>query len=706
MNYKNLILAFTIVFGVVSSVFIVAGKSETDANFIRPVSDQLIIVGHLEADDNLTLAEDLAVLPDKKFNPITGVPTFGFSDKMHWIKLRILNFEDRKIERILEVGSPILNECSLYEVSGGDTRTLFKTGDQLKFSQRPIDHRNYQFPLEVEANHSQELLLRVSSAGEQLQIPLKLWEKSSLEKQDSSDRLLRGIYFGIIIFVLIFNLFLYLIIRDKSSLFYVIYIFALLMLQLSLSGFAFKYLWPESSYWANVANPFFASISIFALIRFTQTFLNLKGFYPKLNNALHFMGGMVALNSLLALVHTPFFFKLSVLGINVLALLLNVAIIPIVVAVVKKKFRPAKYFLFAFIALVGSVFFFILNNFGVLYSDFYGAYGLQIGSAIEVILLSFAIVDKFKLFREESYERLQTINRMKARANEELEAEVKNRTIKIIEQKKVVEQQKDEILGSIKYAERIQKSLLPSPQKVTNMFSDHFILFKPRDIVSGDFYWVGETTEEFEWVKGQKLKLFATVDCTGHGVPGAMMSMLGYQTLEQCIRRREINSTAQALNFINNAIVTSLNERRDEEIKVKDGMDMVLCAYNEETKELSFSGAKNNLYIIRNQELIELKGDRLSIGNAIISDENEGFSVQTVQLEENDVIYSFTDGFPDQFGGERSKKLKSKSLLSFIEKVSHEQMRDQRIQLENFFQTWKGEEEQVDDVCLVGIRFD
>lgn len=704
MPLKKSVLISLTGFGLLAVLFLFADDSKEKNHFIQAIDDQLLVIGHLEAEAPYHFASDVAPLDDATFTEIKGVPTFGFSPNKHWLRLRVLNFENHNIERILEVNNPILNECSLFEVEGGKSSALFHAGDQFNYPERPIDHRNFQFPITVKANKSKELLLRVSSAGEQLQVPLKLWARPELDKQDGADRLLKGIYFGIILFVLIFNLFLYVIIREKSSLFYVVYIFSLLMLQLSLSGFAFEHIWPESPYLANIANPFFASVSIFALIRFTQTFLNLKKFYPLINKALHLMGGMVAVNSLLSLIHTPFFFKLSVLSINVLALILNIAIIPIVVLVVRKNFKPAKYFLFAFIILVGSVFFFILNNFGVLYSDFYAAYGLQIGSAIEVILLSFAIVDKFRLFREEAYERLSTINLMKAKANEKLEKEVANRTREISEQKQVVEEQKDEILDSIRYAERIQKSLLPSDEKVRRIFNDHFILFKPRDIVSGDFYWVGETSEAFPWESGKKLKLFAAVDCTGHGVPGAMMSMLGYQALEQCRLRRDIANPAQALNFINNAIVSSLNERSDGDLRVKDGMDMVLCAYNEESKVLSFAGAKNNLYILRDGEIFELKGQRLSIGSGMIEKEAEGFSTATFQLKENDSIYTFTDGFPDQFGGPKEKKLKSKNLLDFIRNLSRDEMAEQKEELLTFFSNWKGDTEQIDDVCLMGIR--
>lgn len=683
----------------------ISGRSgSSGSGLIEPINAPLLIVGHFDGRTNSTTASEIAHLADREFTPVNGVPTFGFSESDHWLKLRVFNFSDRTEERLLEVTNPILNECSLYEVDGNGVKELYRTGDQFDFNSRPVDHRNYLFPLVIEPNDSRELLLKVSTAGEQLQVPMRLLERDEWIEKDGTERVLRGVYFGIILFVLIFNLFLYVIIRERSSLFYVVYIAALFMLQLSLSGFAFEYLWPRSGYLANVANPLFASVSIFALIRFTQSFLNLKNFYPRINTSLDVMGGLVAINSLLSLIHTPLTFRVSVLAINILALILNVAIIPIVLLVIKKNFRPARYFLIAFLVLVGSVFFFILNNFGILYSDFYAAYGLQIGSAVEVILLSFAIVDRFKLFREEAYGRLETINLMKARANQELEKQVMERTKEISKQKQVVEEQKEEILDSIRYAERIQKSMLSSDSKVQKILDDHFILFRPRDIVSGDFYWVGETSSNHTWQLGKNIKLFATVDCTGHGVPGAMMSMLGYQALEQCRLSNEVDNPAAALNYINNSIVSSLNEKDRDNVLVKDGMDMVLCAYNEETKTLSFAGAKNNLYLVREGELLEFKGNRISIGNDYIRTPEDGFSQTTIELRPNDLLYTFTDGFPDQFGGPNNKKLKVKNLLHEILAVASERMDIQKDSLDEFLQRWRGKHEQVDDVCLMGIK--
>lgn len=675
------------------------------AGFIHSVQKPLLVVGAVSQSASLRSVSDIAKLSDIEFSPVGKLATFGFEDKPKYLKIRVFNLENTAVSRILEVKNPILNVCNLYEIEGNTARILYKSGDEKSFSKRPLPHINYQFPISLAANSSREFILKVSARGEQLQVPIGLWTQSEIIVRDEKDRLLRGIYFGIILFVLLFNLFIYLIIKEKATLYYVFYVGTLFFLQLSLGGFAHRYFWPDSVYLTNIANPLFASLSIFALIRFVQLFLNLKTFYPQINKVLGVMAHLVALNCLLALIYKPLAFRISVLSINTIALVLNVMIIPIVLMVLRKKFKPARYFLYAFIVLVGSVFLFILNNFGLYESEFYAAYGLQIGSALEVILLSFAIVDKFKVFREEAYGRLQTINDMKEKANETLERKVTERTFEIAAQKQIVEKQKDEIVDSIRYAERIQKSILPTTSEIRGLFNENFVLFKPRDIVSGDFYWFGQTSKDHPWRGNANLHLFAVVDCTGHGVPGALMSMLGHNSLEQCLTRPGVDSPADALNYLNNEIIAALQHDSSGELNVRDGMDIAFCAFDPDSRAFSFSGAKNNLYVFRDGDFIELKGDRKSIGLEIVDGET-GFTNREITLQPGDTIYTFTDGYPDQFGGVRNKKFKSKSLLRTIAELAHLAMDEQKDALIHAFENWRGENEQIDDVCVLGIKID
>lgn len=704
MPLKKLVIPALLVICTIAFFISNAEQSDDKPAFTRTVNTSIEIIGAVSSDEYKDIYE-VGGVADHEFEPVGLIPTFGFSDQSHFLRLKVLNLQDTPEMRILEVKSPILNKCNLYEVKGSNIKKLYNAGDNYRFSARPVNHLNFQFPIQLNGNSSRDFVLEVASNGEQLQVPIDLLAPSEISERDEKDRLIRGIYFGIILFVLLFNSFIYFVIKQKSSLYYVLYVFFLLMLQLSLNGFAFRYFWPDSPYLANVANPFFASAAIFALIRFFQLFLNLKEFFPKLNRVFDYVGHIVIVNSLLALVYTPFFFKLSVLTINVLTLLLNVAIIPVVVLVLRKNFKPARFFLYAFIVLVASVFFFILNNFGVFQSEFYAAYGLQIGSAIEVVLLSFAIVDKFKSFKEEAYQRLITINDMKVRANEILERKVNERTREIKEQKQVVEKQNTEILDSIKYAKRIQSSILPTEGEISKVFPKNFVFFKPKDMVSGDFYWFGKTTEENPWAEKGLCHLFAAVDCTGHGVPGALMSILGYNGLEECVNNPKVKSPADVLNFINDKIIDTLQHDESGEFNMRDGMDMVFGAYNPTTREFSCAGAKNNIYILRGEEIIELKGDRRSIGAEKINGHG-GYNNLQITLNPNDRIYTFTDGFPDQFGGPNNKKYKSKTLLQTIAEQANIEITSQKHALYQTFNSWKGENEQIDDVCILGIEID
>lgn len=673
----------------------------TETPFTKPIKGSLHVIGYLEANGPQELS-NLAAKPDEAWTPCSSAPSFGFSSAVHWVRIRVFNFEAQPSQQVLEVANPILNRCNLYEIKGSHVHHIHRGGDDLPFATRRVKHVNHVIPLDLAPYSSRDFLLEVSSAGEQLLVPLRLLTPEALTKIDEKDRLLRGTYFGIVLFVLLFNLFLYAVIKESSTLWYVVYVFMLLMLQLSLGGFAFQYLWPNSPYLANVANPFFASFSILALILFTQQFLKLREFLPRLNRVYQFIAMAVGAIALLSLVYTPATFQISVLAINSLVLLLNILILPTVIAIVKRGFKPARFFLLAFIVLVASVFFFILTNFGWIQSEFYNAYGLLIGSAAEVILLSFAVVDRFKSFRDDAYERLVTINSLKAHANEVLEQKVQERTEEITVQKQVVERQKEEIVDSIRYAERIQKALIPREEALHEFFGDGFVFFKPRDIVSGDFYWFGKTAATNPWQGRTGHRLFATADCTGHGVPGAMMSVLGYNALEKALATPLVDDPAKMLDLVNSEILRALNERGEQGLR--DGMDLSLCAYHPESQTLQFAGARNNLYILRGGDFMVLKGDRVPIGHRWEMGEAGHFTCQSLELQPGDTLYAFTDGFPDQFGGAHNKKLKSRPLLEMIQQVAHHSLAEQKLLLHRTFELWKGSEAQTDDVCMVAVR--
>lgn len=291
-------------------------------------------------------------------------------------------------------------------------------------------------------------------------------------------------------------------------------------------------------------------------------------------------------------------------------------------------------------------------------------------------------------------------NRQRKRANVLLSKQNEE----ITKQNDIIQQKNQDILASITYAKRIQEAILPLPQIMSSFLRNMFVLFKPKDIVSGDFYWfmpVGDTI------------LFAVVDCTGHGVPGAFMSIVGYNSLNQVIKEKNLTEPGEILNNLNVLVQQALHTSEQE---IKDGMDIALCALNTKTKVLKFAGANNPLYVVRSKDknvlsekvveygnfaIYEIKGNSQPIGAYI---KHHNFNTHELNLSEGDSLYIFSDGYADQFGGPNGKKLKYKTFKEQLLSIQQYGMDEQKKHLQLFFDEWKGEYEQIDDVCVMGVK--
>jgi serine phosphatase RsbU (regulator of sigma subunit) len=279
--------------------------------------------------------------------------------------------------------------------------------------------------------------------------------------------------------------------------------------------------------------------------------------------------------------------------------------------------------------------------------------------------------------------------RLKQKANNMLEQQ----NNEIHEQKNLIEEKNKDITDSIKYAQRIQNAILPSPDQIKNLLPHCFVFFKPKDIVSGDFFWF----DKF----GDKV-FFAAVDCTGHGVPGAIMSMLGYNLLNQSLNEHGLSKPNLILNALNKGVSKTLRQK-SADYSVNDGMDIALCAIDFNTLTLEYAGANNSLYLISNGKITEINADKIAIGT-YDSGKTESYTNNELKLNKGDTIYVFTDGFADQFGGPKGKKFKYKQLQQVLLDNAHLPAEEQRKKLNTIFGNWKGELEQIDDVCIIGVK--
>ncbi len=274
-----------------------------------------------------------------------------------------------------------------------------------------------------------------------------------------------------------------------------------------------------------------------------------------------------------------------------------------------------------------------------------------------------------------------------------LEKELDARTSVVMQQKAELEIQNIEITDSINYAKRIQTSILPDFNKLKEVFHDAFIIFRPRDIVSGDFYWFDKFNDE--------TLILVCADSTGHGVPGAFMSMIGSTLLQDIVTRQRVSKPSQILTMLDKQIFSTLNQNVELGVS-NDGMDMVVCEINTKNRHIRFASAMRPVIMVLGGEPFYIKGNRSSVGGESAID--KFFDDQEYYLAEGDTLYMFSDGFPDQFGGTDGKKMKIARLKKLIEDVSGLPMHGQKEVIEKFYDQWKGDFEQVDDILLIGIK--
>ena len=293
-------------------------------------------------------------------------------------------------------------------------------------------------------------------------------------------------------------------------------------------------------------------------------------------------------------------------------------------------------------------------------------------------------------------------NRMRKKANirlKEQNAEIEQQKSEIEKQRDLVTKQKKNLTDSIQYARRIQAAVLPRQEALHEHFKESFILHKPRDIVSGDFYWYAQKDNLF---------VIAAADCTGHGVPGAFMSMLGVAYLNEIVNKIAINAHINALNAdeilnqLREKVISSLHQS-DNKRDPKDGMDIALCIIDFDKKKLQFSGAYNPLLIIRDGEIIRYRADKMPV--SYHRRRNDPFSKQIIDLKENDSLYLFSDGYNDQFGGPKGMKFLMKQFQKVLLEIHHRPMQEQKSLLTKIFDDWRGDYTQIDDVLVIGLRF-
>jgi len=546
------------------------------------------------------------------------------------------------------------------------------------------------------------LYLRVSLGTESVisDLTFTISTHQSVLAKDRSKRLVFGVFVGIMLIMILYHIPLFVKGRETSYLYYILYILAFLFFFINKEGYIYEIMPRLTS----------APISVFLLEIFLLFFLLFGRSYLDTRNTVQSwdtilllavwftVGGLTLQLAIMILqglgVYVPVFIQLGGLAINIVSAIgsLFLAIVPAMI-LTRENYQPARYFLFANLFLIlGIAMNFALKEYAL------GKHSLEFGVTLQILAFSIGLSERINMLKKSKevaqrriIDQLKENAGLKDKVNRELEDKVQERTFEIQAQKEQIEKQNKEIKYSFDYAKKIQNTVLPGNEVFETLFGEHFIFFKPRDIVSGDFYWISQN--------GHKIVLTAA-DCTGHGVPGSLMSMLGITMLHEIVNEKSIGHTEEILNQLRMSIARTLKQ----EGKIgeqKDGIDMALVIYDTRTRKLEFSGANNPIYIIRNGEMLEYKGNNMPVA---YYEKMSDFTRFTIDMKQGDRVYMFTDGFPDQFGGPQGKKFKYRPFKDLLLEVHERPMEEQHKILSLIFDEWKGDLSQIDDVLVIGLR--
>ena len=669
--------------------------------------------GYYEDVNQSVTIDSLLLYPEKyKFHNIgSDNKNVGFTSSAYWIKCKLKLDSGLPETYFLEVARPITNLAELYFPDKQGNYWMKRSGFSLNLNEKDVPHRNSLFKIPLFPENESTIYVKLYSGGDVLTLPLKLWTPDEFRIKDYHEQYILGFYYGMLALVIIVFLFFFFALKEKSFLYYVSFVVSIGLFEFTMDGFTTQFIFTENQWLGNRMVLLMASLSLIFVLLHAKVYLDVKNKLPYMNKVFNgfILGGLIILTASLT---EGIIYKSVFPLINIISLFSTIVLVSAYILMLKNKIKVNFFYFMAFLFLISGAAIFILANMSLIHNNFFTDNALKLGSGFQVIFLSFATVGRYRSLQLEkelaqaaTLEKLEEINKLQDSINIELEKQVKERTFKINKQKEVIELKNKDITDSINYAKKIQEAILPEENKLKASFPDSFILFKPKDIVSGDFYWISEMKKS----KDQQKVFFAVADCTGHGVPGALMSMIGNSLLTQLVNEKNIDDPARILNYLRNGIIKVLNQSRHSG-ENKDGMDIALCSVqkiNDDEFKLAYAGANNPLWILNPSAgavnlLSETKADKQPIG--IYQDEPKPFTSHSFVLPKGTMIFIFTDGYADQFGGPKGKKFKYNQLRELFISLRYKTMEEQKAIFSQTFENWKGNLEQVDDICLIGIR--
>jgi serine phosphatase RsbU (regulator of sigma subunit) len=704
------------------------------------------------SDSSLTIIRDgvkIEIPIDQRNRSLRGVLSkfeYDFTQHCVWLKFTLDNRISEDRTYLIDIWPN--DSISLYEIDNNNTFIEKKSGRLVSGKEKnfPIWNQNY-IKVNLKKNEKQTFYARITN-DESTAYPLVTVNSLDyITRIDRVERFLLGSLYGMMLILAIYYLILFFFVKERSYIYYFFFIISFGLVLMNESGYGAELIWKNSAV-------FFNNIE-FLLWGLILTFFLLFGIsYMNIRHLKKIWSRLVIINLLIIWIPLSLYTIRNALGLlnlsgikfsfdDSLELITGIGFIGVVIILIipailriREGFKPAWFFLIAtIIMLIVGGFFTSSTGGGRNASDLtHAIYSANIHFAVvlQFLVFAFGLGSKIstserekKQAQERIIEQLKENEKLKDKVNRELEEKVRERTVKIVQQKEeiatqrdelerqrdLLTEQKQEITDSITYAKRIQSAVLPPDELLSELLPEHFVLYKPRDIVSGDFYWIRQI---------KNFTIVAAVDCTGHGVPGALMSMLGLTLLNEQISKSQFDHAGELLDRLRKKVKEILKQK-GKDLEQKEGMDMALAVINNDNLELEFSGAYNPLYIIRKRQnsiddgtsglismeseeyyLLEIKGDRQPIG--IYSGE-QNFTTNHFKILKNDTLYIFSDGYADQLGGPRGKKLLSRKFKEILLQIQDNSMEMQKVILNKTLEDWQGNLEQIDDILVLGIRW-
>ena len=673
----------------------------------------------------------------------------------HWIRFSVENRMSEHINWHLYIMPKQYNE--IFRVCPTDTFYLAKNGEYVKNSESIFPENPSVIPVKIPSNQTSTFYVKVNT---EIYQEFKPWVSISLRPAEKEMKaytrnwIILAVLVGVLFSLGFYILFQYILFRDKSFLYFFLAFtsMALYFIAFERVGYAITGWEPFTRFTGN----YIALLCTFSYIGFSRYFLDSEKRFPKWHRFFRYFQVFYAIPlTLITLINLGFFWNFTPY-IHIIHIIAFVFLLTFVITTFRKNHYLAGYYLWAntifFIFLCIFVIYVIIKPSAETLTTHLMANSLKIGSFGQVLLFTLALSNRVGLLNrkvvetELEKERLEKDQILKIQdiirnTNLELEQKVKERTIEInhqkeelqaqaenieaayqenSQQKMIIENAHSQITDSLYYASLIQRAVLPSQEIVSKHFEQNFILYWPRDIVSGDFYWTAEVNNQ---------KLFAVADCTGHGIPGAFMSMLGISLLNEIVKREHLTKPKEVLNNIKDNLLNAL-QQEDEENEVRDGMVMAFCALNEKNGKitLEYAGSQTPCYIVKSENqnvaitthiekttsngevaLYTIKPDIIPISKHF---KDNSFKSYSVELERGDMVYLTSDGIIDQLGGPSYKKFSTKRLQKILLDIHLLDSDAQKDYIERKLLDWinfpdpvtESPSDQIDDICVMGIR--